>query len=374
MPLAFFKSSPPVKKVVLLPDHLFFVRVVPVEAAVEVTSQIELALESLSPFSVAQLFYGWFLPPGEDRALVFAAYRKRFTTEQTAAWTDADAVLPSFSALLDAGSGTAAALLLTTADGLTGLAWDGHGRVPARVVSRCLAAEATAEERAAVRAEILGALEVPDAAEVAGPIEVRGGEAAGEIVLAAGAQIARFGLDQLDALDVRDKAELRQRWRERRRNLMLWRVFAGCLAGLGLALLLELALIGGRVWQKSRTALVLAQTTAVQRIETSQQLASRIEELASKRLMPFEMISFVNEKRPHSIYFKRSSTDGLYKLLVDAQTNNAAEVDGYASAVRAAPYCEKAEVRDLRSRDGITQFTLIVTFKPEALLPKPVSS
>ena len=99
-----FRAGPPPPRVALLADEVFFTRVVPVvpgATAAEVAAQVELALESLSPFPIAQLYHGHFWKPGLDRAFVFAAYRRRFTVEQTEAWPRAQLQLgrpPSESA------------------------------------------------------------------------------------------------------------------------------------------------------------------------------------------------------------------------------------------------------------------------------------
>jgi hypothetical protein len=84
-PFKFLRAGPPPPKVSLLPDALFFTRTIPIAAdtpAAEVAAQVELALESLAPFPVAQLYHGYYFPPGASAALVFAAYRRRFTAEQ----------------------------------------------------------------------------------------------------------------------------------------------------------------------------------------------------------------------------------------------------------------------------------------------------
>src|SRR5580692_2246962 len=106
MPLSysnFFKNALPAPDVVLLPDALFFVRAISVADGTppaDLVAQAELALEALAPFPLAQLYYGFYHPPGIPLALLYVAYRKRFTTEQTAAWAGADLVVPSFVALL----------------------------------------------------------------------------------------------------------------------------------------------------------------------------------------------------------------------------------------------------------------------------------
>ena len=67
-----FSLTAPPPKVVLLPDAQFFTRVVPVEGvatAAEVAAQVELALEALAPFPLAQMYHGHFWKPGAKHAL-----------------------------------------------------------------------------------------------------------------------------------------------------------------------------------------------------------------------------------------------------------------------------------------------------------------
>src|ERR1041384_3870408 len=111
----FLRAGPPPPKVVLLPDGMFFTRTLPVAAgatAAEVAGQVELALEALSPFPLTQLYYGHFWKPGTDRAFAFAAYRRRFTTDQSTAWGSADLVLPTFASLFGAEVAPATTALL----------------------------------------------------------------------------------------------------------------------------------------------------------------------------------------------------------------------------------------------------------------------
>ena len=87
------RSASARKKVVLLPDDAFFLRVVPLPPGTQpadVPAQVELALEGLSPFSVAQLCYGYYVGPNAGRVLVYAAYRRRFTVEDAKVWAEAE--------------------------------------------------------------------------------------------------------------------------------------------------------------------------------------------------------------------------------------------------------------------------------------------
>lgn len=377
------KPSPPhAKRAVLLPDHAFFVRVLPLAAAAtpaEVATQVELALDGLSPFPVAQLCHGHFHPPGADRVLVYAAYRRRFTVEDAADWAEADAVLPAFVTQLDPGRTERRALLLEGTDFLTALGWDGRDAVPAVLATRQLAPDASPEDRAAARtglaAELKGFPSPVDATIPAGTVSSLGEEG---LAFRAGDRTVRFNEAQLDALDVRHKDELAGRRKLRARDQLAWRVFAGGAAALVFAAALELAFAGVRFWQQSRVAIVAAQAPVALEIETKQKLADRIEELSTRRLRPIRMMEIVNEKRskPSPIIFTRVVARDLYTLVIDGRTNATPEVANYESAVRAMPEIESMEPRggNLQSRGGTATFSYTIKFKPEALrAPAPSS-
>ena len=118
----------------------------------------------------------------------------------------------------------------------------------------------------------------------------------GELAFRAGELETAFTREALDALDVRDKDDLTARRRARSRDLLLWRIFLGAAAAIVFALLLEVGVIGGKFWQKGRTAIVDARAPEVARIEKQNALATSIEELSTKRLLPFEMIYLVEDE------------------------------------------------------------------------------
>ena len=367
-----------VKKVVLLPDHAFFVRVMPLAADTApeaIPGQVELALEGLSPFPVAQLCYGYFHPPGAARVLVYAAYRRRFTVDDAAGWADADAVLPAFAAWLGLAPTRPQALLVTGADFLTAVGWDGRDAVPAVVATQTLAAGVSADERAAARAKVLAPLKnLPAPVELAAPAGTSSRVGDAGLRFTAGALDSRLDASQLDALDVRDKEALAGRRRDRARNLYLWRTVTGCAAAIVLAGALELGLKGARLWLDSRAARVVAQAPAVKEIETKHNLATHIEELSTRRLMPIRMLEIMNEKRPRTIQFLRAATKGLYVLEVEGQTNATPDVFNYEAALRELPACEHVALGQTVDRGGVTRFTLTVTFKPQALQPVAAKS
>ncbi|MSU25204.1 MAG: hypothetical protein EXS32_15465 [Opitutus sp.] len=382
MKLALFdalRAGPPPPRVALLPDALFFTRAVPVAAgasAGEAAAQVELALEGVSPFPLAQLFYGWFWAPGAEHAFVFASYRRRFTSEQTAAWDRVELVLPAFAALVGGDVPPATTVLLASPEGLTAVHW-ATGPVPSHVLFQALTPEATDEDRARGRDELLravgGSMTVID---LSAPPAADPARSDREIIFRSGDFVSRLTAASAAALDVRDKENLAALRRGRRRDVILWRVTLGCAAALGLFALGEIALIGGNAWQKVRLAQLNGQRPAVEKIMKSQDLANRIDDLATKRLLPWEMITLLLSAEgnlvPDKIKFTRVSAttkEGIYTMRIEAQTNNVGLIPIYRSALEKLPACERVVSVSEGTRGEVATFTFAVTFKPGAIKP-----
>jgi hypothetical protein len=334
---------------------------------------VELALESLSPFPLAQVYFGYFWPEGADRALAYAAYRRRFTVEQVEGWRGVEHVVPTFAAVLGIPAEPATTLILASAEGLTAAHWD-RGPVPASVHYQPLPPDAPEEERAAARARLLRA--AGESARVidvgAPPLPVGAGER--ELAFTVGDLRSVIPAGVADALDVRDKAELAALARARHRDMLLWRVALGAVAACLLMALGEVALFGAGLWEKTRLAKVAAQKPTVAHIMGEQELASRIDDLSTKRLLPLEMISaaapeVAEPKAPPSIQFLHATANTLDSIQIEAQTSNAGEIAGYKTALEQAPGIERVEIRDQRARDNVVTFLLVITFKPGALAP-----
>src|SRR5580658_8148562 len=229
-PLKFLRFGPPPPRVAILPDAVFFSRAVPVAAdatRAQVVSEVGLALESLSPFPLAQLYFGYYWTPGASRALAFASYRRRFTVDQVAEWAGAQHVLPAFAAVLGSDVQAATTAILSAPDGLTAVHWD-KGRVPSLVLHRVLLPDATEEERSKARAELIRAAgEARTVVDAPSPPVAQPSRNDREVAFAAGALHSTVDSGTVAALDVRDKGDMAALSRARRRDIFLWRVAIG---------------------------------------------------------------------------------------------------------------------------------------------------
>lgn len=359
-----------------MPDAMFFTRAVPVTpgaTAAEAACQVELALEAVSPFPLAQLYYGWFWVPGAESALVFAAYRRRFTTDQAAAWEGAELVLPSFGALLGAKVEPATTIILNGIDGLTAVYWDAPP-VPAKVLFSPLDLEASEEERLGVRDELLRAVGGSKTVlDLPAPPMADSGQNDREVIFRAADFESRLPALAATSLDVRDKGELAALRNARKRDVILWRVALGAAAGLLLLIVGELALFGGHQWQKIRLREVAIQKPLVDRIVGLDDLAQRIEDITTpaKRLLPIEMVIASATAKPEEVRFTRAVADSkeLHTLVVEGVTANSGQINVYEAALNAQPSVQSAVARIGQMRPDSTSFSLAVVFKPNALQP-----
>lgn len=367
----------PARQVSLLPDSHFFVRIVPLqtgEGAEPVPLQVELALESLAPFPVGQLYYGYFTRPGASRALVFASYRKRFPADESESWATAELVVPAFATLLNAPAPAGATTwIVDQPEGLTAVYFADASGIPSDVRTLPLPPEADAAQRATSRSALLrafhGSRTVVDV-----PPPVLDVEASEEStwVFRAGELVSTLPATLLESLDVRDKGELAVLRQAQRRDQWLWRALLGFVGVIVLCGIAELGLLGGGMWLQTRAAQVAVQRPEVENIMNKRTLATRIEDLSSKRLLPLEMFTVVSEARSGgNIQFLNMSTSGRTTLQISAQTASAAigEIDTFQSALSRHEAIESVEVQGPENRQGIAAFRLTVVFKSDAIKP-----
>lgn len=354
------------------PADRFFMRFVPLAADLPALAQAELALEGLAPFPPAQLYWGCCVSPDRTSALVYAAHRRRFTAEEAAAWERADLTVPDLVPLLGAAPGKPTLLIQAGETRLSGAAWADNSPWPVAVHARDYAAAPTAENQAQFAAELAAKARLADA-----PVKTVTGTPRArrerenlifELADAAGAVVAATTVPHADqdTLDVRDRAFLDKRRRDRSRGELVWRLFLAGGVAAALAVLLDLGAVTFKLLDRGLHARIEVQAPVVQKLETAHGLTSRIDELTHRRLRFFEMLSAINTPRPKSITFTRTATNGRNGLDIEASTGSADDVVAYETTLRAMPALEKVEVKDQRARDGVTTFGLTVAFKPEA--------
>ena len=239
-----------------------------------------------------------------------------------------------------------------------------------------LGPDAPVEQRAAVRDELIRTIgESKKVIDLESPVAAEAADNDGEVAFRAGDFGSRFSAAGAAALDVRDKGELAALRGARKRDRLLWRVAFGCAAALVFLAVGEIALIGGRKWNDTRLRKVAAQKPTVDKIVSSQSLATSIEDLRTKRMLPFEMISILVEAGQlplDDIQFTRvqmAQLTGIYTLTVTAKSSKVGQISHYEARLRSLPMVQKADATVGETRGESADFTLVVTFKPDTVKP-----
>ncbi len=354
-----------------MPDQRFFWRSVELVDDVDVGTpreQVELALEGMAPFPLAQMWWGFWTQAGSDHALVFAAYKKRFTLEETAEWAEAEWVGPQLACLLaEAKPAAASSWILRSVDGLTVIHFGDDSGVPtfARTIEleEDVSEKATAQARDELLRQCGGSKDVRDLS--AQPIQA-GLPGTDELLFGDEAKPSRVPLQRAQDLDVRDNEELVARRRGRLRDRWMWRSMIAAVLVIALTAIAEISLWGVNRWLDALHTQVRVQTPVVNEIETADRLANRIDELHTQRLRPFEMIAIADGPRPETIVFLRTEATGLYSLEVEAETNEAPAITAYVDQLNQLGQTEGVEILNLDTRGARSTVRLLIRFTFDA--------
>lgn len=360
-------AVPPVHPPALLvPGARFFIRRISLAPNAPAAPQIELALETLSPFPLEQLFYGSVTDKAGQHALVYAAYRRNFSADEQESWNHARTVVPEFLLwAFSRRSNQAGAQIRHTETGVEIVAWDDASELPVLILSRATDDDAERDPTPLLlELKRRTGIEANDVELVEEPLKVTGIDRDGLALQAGKQRTALIAPTALTDADIRDKAELTERRREERRTTLLWRLFAVSALALAACVLVEISLAGGRAFLAAQRQRINANAETVRSIESAQLLATKLEKMTSQQLRPFEMLALINQPRPRSIEFQRISTSGPLTLQIEAQTAEAGDLRIYEDALRKLGTVERVELRDPRMRSGRTTFQLEVTFKP----------
>lgn len=356
--------------VVLVPGDRFFVKELTLDAATPAAAQVEIALEESSPFPLAQMYHGFVVSADGGRALAYAAYRRRFTAEETADWADAALVLPDFLALAGPVPSGPAIVIQPHAGGLNGAAWDGQAGLPVAVMVQAVA-EPTEAQIAEMAAELHRRAGISGAAvrRLSGPVGAGLTSDGGAIFRVGGEETYRLVAGAAPGADVRDKEfmETRQREARRRRGWGIALLAVAALWLLAAGVEIATAILGGR--NRRDDAAVTQRAEEVARIETAETVAKRVEDLTARPERPFEWLAVAGAARPRSVQFIRTVSRGDRTLEIEAQTADAADAGVYEAALRQLQPIERVETRELRAREGMTSFVMAVKFKPGAARP-----
>jgi hypothetical protein len=330
-----------------------------------------LAIEQASPFPVEHLATGHIVPAPGDGIVATAVYRRKLTPADIEPWKEAQAVLPDYAAFLCARSiPTGAVVILETAACVTALDF-GNGAAPQRIVSRAITSEGGSDPGAQAREQVLAKLNSAGRAvhryklgDV--PVQQRGTRLRFNWVPVAGAPAVECEMAERVAWaqDLRDSEESHARRKSAGRERAVVRVCSALVLLLVILLIGEGLLILGSIWIGGREGALAGTAPAVQQIESDFEVSNRLDAYGPSKPMPLELLAYINDLRPRSIYFTRTSFDSPAQMTIEAATGNLNDVTVFEEALKRAPGLALVETRKTASREGGATFQLILAFRP----------
>jgi len=164
--------------------------------------------------------------------------------------------------------------------------------------------------------------------------------------------------------DLRDSEESAARRQAVSRERIFLRTCFAVVWLLALLLLGEgLLAVAGAMLNKRDSSLTAA-APQIAKIESDSEIASRLDAYGPSKPAPLELLAYINDLRPKSIYFTRTSFEAPSQMTIDAATGNLNDMNDYAATLKRAPGLALVETRKTNAREGGATFQLILAFEP----------
>lgn len=346
--------------VLIVPGHLFFVDRIDLPAGLE-SSEIddfaELSLESLAPFPVEQLYWGYLYSKSTRSILLYASYQARMKAQgyqniESYLW-----VLPDFATLFGAVFSDATTLQLEGDESFSRITFAAGDSLPLQVISGPKVKQPTAGQ-AYLRLNL-------ESTEVSEPgIPTFHFQSLDSSARRATASVEKLSpsADTLWRADIRDAAFKQNERSARKLTARIARATAYAAWFAVLLIVLEGVLWLGGLWLDTQRVQIEAQAPEVRRIEDKQSLMNKLDQVAQNELRPIAILAALNQVRPEGIYFTSTVTEGQNRIIIDGIANTIKGLNDYTDALLAAGNFVMPDNPRTLTRGGQTTFTATLDY------------
>jgi len=342
-------------EVCLIPGRLFFVEHVEVPDVLE-TKEIngfaELSLESISPFPIEQLYWGYLYKEGAQQIILYASHRDRLKQE---GFTDLEQyvwVLPDFATLAGAYFAGSTAVHLKSGQQPQVLLFDSGNSVPKEINPSSIPDKADHLDLY-LDEIILEDNGLPVFTHYSS--ESRGDEAKSWSRVSPNEH-------QLWQSDIRP-VDFKQA-EQRNRQLSSWVTRAlNWAAILALVFIVaELGLLGANFWQSRLQSQIDGQRSTVATIQDRQSLMNKLDQVAQNELRPIDALDALNQLKPNGIYFDSTDIEGANHIKIDGVSSTISELNNYIETLRRSGSFEIVTSPKSITRSGETTFSVTVGY------------
>lgn len=361
-------------KAAMAPGCSFFCRRVEIPGDVEsdeLDSFLQLQLESLSPFPLEHLQFGFVVDAARQFAFLYAAYRRSFERSVATSWEEQEAVIPEFSVgLLAGGLDDKIPLLIEGESSFTYLEFDSSSELPLYLRSIPTSDEDIEEGTERPNLEtVLANFKAERSVESIRfwkassqiaidkkVLKLRATEADCEIV-------AEVDRDSMWRMDLRGPETVERVQMEERRNYLIWRIAIGMAAVIGLLMAGEFVWFAEKGYLELRRGWNEEQAPLVEEIVSQKTTINELLSFRESDLIPFDMLVAIEPFRTDSVVFTKVETNGPNSLIVLANATSNGQANQFKARLERFVKIETVELQNIQSRPGGTTFTAFLNFK-----------
>ncbi len=377
-------DNTPAEQVLTVPGYLFFSESFDIPEDLddsELADFAELSLESIAPFPLDQLLWGFIRGTDSNRILLYAAHRDRIKSANLNDLDTYDWVLPDFAMLAGALFPEDTEILLESEASLTRLNFETGIEQPHSIISlksegvdstsstiqkleRLCPPSPTKPRRLHIK---LGNSEIDDQGQCVFKFES----------IDSPDRDSEFGKwvelkpsdESLWTADIRS-LEFKQNERKNRQTSAFLSKIGGYAAVFAILLFLaEILLIGGNIWKKSLDAKIVNRAPAVRTIEDKQSLMNKLEQVAQNELQPIKILSVLNKVRLNQklgIHFTEAEIEGENRVTIEGISQTVNELNRYKDILLSSGEFSLLDQPKSMTRGGVTTFTLSFSFDASA--------
>ena len=373
------------EKVLGLPAHIFFTECVEIPAeleAGELDDFAELTIESVSPFPLDQLYWGFVDSESSNQILLYAAHRERVKNAAPEAIEDYAWVVPEFAPLASTSFSENTEVILTSESSVSLLQFAQGQAVPTHISAAASLPEEldqTIEELRSLAPELspeVSRIHLQPTSALLGDDQSpvfhfqRGEEDAAHTEDSFLSRINPTGA-HLWRIDLRDPIYKKAERNARRISFFSLRTLSWAALAMLLLIGSEFLLFGSQLWLGSRQNRIARQQPIVDTISEQQTLIFKLEQIERNDLRPIAILNALNTIRPEGIYFTKTVVEGENVIIVDGISNNVSALNGYTDTLQQSGNFELLEDPKTITRKGKTTFTLQLAYNvPQEVAPK----
>ena len=376
------------QELLLLPGYLFFIETIDVPEelnAAEVSDFAELSLESIAPFPIDQLNWGYLYREGTSTLLLYAAHRDRLKKQGYTNLTDHAWVLPDFATLAGARFDQDTLVALKEDNHLSLLYFEKHAEIPKSAWVTTTETTLTEEAIHSAASSIPGIpatvrtlpLDPPAPTlnehglpsfkhTAANPSADQHDEGAWQTLTPTEAQ-----LWQMDVRSVDFKAAERSK---RRTSALIGRIFGWAVIFVLLLAGAEGVLFAARGWLENQLGIIDSQRDAVAKVEEQQILVNKLEQVAQNELRPIEILEAANNIRLKlnlGIEYDSVIIDGENHITIEGKASSINALNRYVENLKGSGLFELLVEPENLTRAGKTTFKVSLAYTPGNLSEEP---